>query len=148
MAFLWTGQCRWCEYFKIIYVFTNVSLLTKIDIILTHVLFRAFRLTFLIAFFVYLLSHVLHNKVIGFRERSFYLTIYQKTIYFHRQVPDYFTVIEKPMDLTTIKNKLEANKYSKDEQFIEDMALVFANCFLYNQDAHPVAKLVKHYYSL
>lgn len=56
------------------------------------------------------------------------------------QVPDYFSVIEKPMDLTTIKDKLDAGEYSRDEDVIQDVALVFLNCFTYNQETHPVAK--------
>lgn len=55
-------------------------------------------------------------------------------------VPDYLSVIEQPMDFTTIKNKLESDQYSTDEEFILDALLVFINCYVYNKDTHPVAK--------
>ncbi|XP_037293996.1 bromodomain adjacent to zinc finger domain protein 1A isoform X2 [Manduca sexta] len=55
-------------------------------------------------------------------------------------VPDYLDVIEQPIDLTTMKHKLETGEYSTDEELLYDMALVFHNCYTYNNDAHPVAK--------
>nr|XP_037876402.1 bromodomain adjacent to zinc finger domain protein 1A isoform X2 [Bombyx mori] len=55
-------------------------------------------------------------------------------------VPDYLDVIDQPMDLTTIKEKLEKSQYSSDEELIADIALIFHNCYTYNTDTHPVAK--------
>lgn len=55
-------------------------------------------------------------------------------------MPDYLQVIEKPMDFTTIREKLEAGGYNVDQEVIEDAALVLANCYTYNKDTHPVAK--------
>ncbi|CAK1547497.1 unnamed protein product [Leptosia nina] len=55
-------------------------------------------------------------------------------------VPDYLDVITTPMDLNTVKNKLESGQYSKDEEVLSDIALVFHNCYTYNQESHPVAK--------
>jgi hypothetical protein len=49
-------------------------------------------------------------------------------------------VIDKPMDFNTIKNKLEAGEYSTDAEAMEDVSLVFYNCYTYNKDTHPVAK--------
>nr|XP_034834087.1 bromodomain adjacent to zinc finger domain protein 1A [Maniola hyperantus] len=56
------------------------------------------------------------------------------------EVPDYFKVIDQPMDLTTIKSKLESSQYDTDEALLADVALVFANCYTYNKDTHLVAK--------
>ena len=44
-------------------------------------------------------------------------------------VLDYFNVIEKPMDLGTIKKKVNFNCYKRPEQFIHDMNLVWNNCY-------------------
>lgn len=49
------------------------------------------------------------------------------------EVPDYYTVITKPMDFTTIQNQLEAGVYSSAEEFEEDIRQVFSNCWTYNQ---------------
>ncbi|CAH2244848.1 jg23059 [Pararge aegeria aegeria] len=56
------------------------------------------------------------------------------------EVPDYLNVIEQPMDLSTIKAKLESSQYATDAALVADVALVFNNCYTYNKDSHPVAK--------
>jgi hypothetical protein len=48
------------------------------------------------------------------------------------QLPDYHTVIKKPMDLSLIKSKLENKQYSTPREFESDMNLVFRNCRRYN----------------
>ncbi|KAF5197025.1 Transcription factor gte12 [Thalictrum thalictroides] len=58
-------------------------------------------------------------------------------------IPDYFSVISKPMDLGTIKSKLEKELYTKTEEFAADVRLTFNNAMLYNPLAnyfHVVAK--------
>lgn len=45
---------------------------------------------------------------------------------------DYFDIIRNPMDLGTVKKKLSHNCYLKAEEFIDDMTLVWQNCFTYN----------------
>ena len=47
-------------------------------------------------------------------------------------IQDYFDIIKNPMDFTTIKNNLSNNKYLKMQDFLNDVQLVFDNCFLYN----------------
>ncbi|KAI9502185.1 Bromodomain-containing protein, partial [Coemansia spiralis] len=52
--------------------------------------------------------------------------------------PDYFNVISEPMDLSTIKSKLESDIYSSPLEFEADMRLMFRNCYTYNPPGHPV----------
>ncbi|KAJ1843037.1 hypothetical protein LPJ73_005611, partial [Coemansia sp. RSA 2703] len=52
--------------------------------------------------------------------------------------PDYFTVIKEPMDLSTIKSKLENDVYSGPLEFESDMRLMLRNCYTYNPPGHPV----------
>ena len=47
-------------------------------------------------------------------------------------IPDYHNIVKKPMDFGTIKTKLKENQYSKLQEFMEDMDLVYYNCRLYN----------------
>jgi len=47
-------------------------------------------------------------------------------------VPDYLTLIKRPMDFTTIKNQLTAGVYSTAEDFAADVRQVFTNCWTYN----------------
>lgn len=47
-------------------------------------------------------------------------------------IPDYFSIIKKPMDLGTIKDKLERKRYSSTHQFAADVRLTFSNAMNYN----------------
>ncbi|XP_061356080.1 transcription factor GTE8-like isoform X4 [Gastrolobium bilobum] len=58
-------------------------------------------------------------------------------------IPDYFTIISQPMDLGTIKSKLEKNFYFGIEEFAADVRLTFSNAMTYNppgNDVHLMAK--------
>jgi hypothetical protein len=41
-------------------------------------------------------------------------------------------VVKHPMDLFTIKSKLENNQYTKLDEFEQDIHLIFHNCYTYN----------------
>lgn len=45
---------------------------------------------------------------------------------------DYHQIIKKPMDLGTVKKKLENREYATPDEFAADVRLVFSNCYLYN----------------
>jgi histone acetyltransferase len=47
-------------------------------------------------------------------------------------VLDYYSVIKEPMDLQTMRQKLNAGAYSTLKQFTKDVALVVGNCKRYN----------------
>ncbi|KAL1555977.1 hypothetical protein AAHA92_11653 [Salvia divinorum] len=47
------------------------------------------------------------------------------------KTPDYFKTIKNPMDLGTIKRKLERNMYSAAKEFADDMLLTFRNPMSY-----------------
>lgn len=47
-------------------------------------------------------------------------------------VPNYYEVIKKPMDFSTVKKKLANCTYTNLKEYCEDMNLIFNNCFLYN----------------
>lgn len=59
------------------------------------------------------------------------------------ELPDYFDIIKQPMDLGTIKKKLEDKQYSyRDvESFVSDVHLVFNNAIEYNPDDSEVYDL-------
>ena len=57
-----------------------------------------------------------------------------------KQFPTYKKVIKSPMDITTIKNKLEKNTYKVRDDFVEDVRLIFSNCEKFNEDDSPVGK--------
>jgi hypothetical protein len=48
-------------------------------------------------------------------------------------VPGYTKLIKKPMDLTTIKNKLQNKEYKYLSDFSEDFELMYKNCIKFNE---------------
>jgi hypothetical protein len=46
---------------------------------------------------------------------------------------DYYKVIQKPMDLTTVMANIDAGKYTKMEEWQEDVNLIWANALQYNE---------------
>ncbi|KAK1210322.1 BRDT protein, partial [Pygoscelis papua] len=53
-------------------------------------------------------------------------------------LPDYYSIIKKPMDLSTIKKRLEHNYYTKAAECIEDFKTMFLNCYLYNKPGDDI----------
>ncbi|KAH0571392.1 Bromodomain-containing protein [Spironucleus salmonicida] len=51
------------------------------------------------------------------------------------QIPDYFSVIRRPMDLLTLKQKLQLNCYDTFGDFIYESALIWQNCRDYNKNS-------------
>jgi len=47
-------------------------------------------------------------------------------------IPDYFRIIRKPMDLGTITTKLKANEYDGVSDFEADIRQMFFNCYKFN----------------
>jgi len=52
------------------------------------------------------------------------------------RIPDYPVIVKNPMDLGTIKNKLISGKYKVVNEFLDDVELVWSNCYLYNPIGH------------
>ncbi|VDK43074.1 unnamed protein product [Anisakis simplex] len=55
-----------------------------------------------------------------------------------RDVPDYYQIIKRPMDLRTMMNKLKQQLYDTPEQVVTDAKLMFDNCRIYNQDGSEI----------
>ncbi|XP_035460701.2 bromodomain adjacent to zinc finger domain protein 2B isoform X3 [Scophthalmus maximus] len=58
----------------------------------------------------------------------------------HKAVPGYKKVIKKPMDFSTIREKLSNNQYLNLETFIIDVNLVFDNCEKFNEDDSEIGR--------
>ncbi|KAJ7324573.1 hypothetical protein JRQ81_017593 [Phrynocephalus forsythii] len=56
-------------------------------------------------------------------------------------VPDYYKIIKRPMDLSTIKNRLQMHQplYTKLEDVVSDFRLIFQNCAEFNEPDSEVA---------
>ena len=53
-------------------------------------------------------------------------------------IPSYPKVIKKPMDLSTMRKKLEAKEYPNATKFIDDFKLMIKNCKSFNPAGTPV----------
>ena len=56
------------------------------------------------------------------------------------QIPDYFDIIKKPMDLSTIRTKLDTGEYADPWQYVDDVYLMFDNAWTYNNKKSRVYK--------
>uniref|UniRef100_A0A7N8XBI5 Bromodomain adjacent to zinc finger domain, 2Ba n=1 Tax=Mastacembelus armatus TaxID=205130 RepID=A0A7N8XBI5_9TELE len=57
-----------------------------------------------------------------------------------KSVPGYKKVIKKPMDFSTIREKLVSSQYQNLETFIIDVNLVFDNCEKFNEDNSDIGR--------
>ena len=58
-------------------------------------------------------------------------------------IMDYFDIITNPMDLGTIKKKLNYNAYENAQEFVDDFKLVWKNCFRYNGEVHEISQCAR-----
>ncbi|KAF0686536.1 Aste57867_21666 [Aphanomyces stellatus] len=57
--------------------------------------------------------------------------------------PDYYTLIPDPMDLATIEDKILGDEYDEMTFFVDDVQLVWKNCFAYNGEVAPIAAMAR-----
>jgi hypothetical protein len=61
-------------------------------------------------------------------------------------IPNYYQVIHTPMDLGTVKERMENEYYESLEQWIADINLVWSNAIVFNppgNDVHECAKILQ-----
>jgi hypothetical protein len=55
-------------------------------------------------------------------------------------VPNYFDVVKRPMDLRTIQGKMNRNEYNTAAEFEADIRQIFQNCYEYWTQDDPIFK--------
>lgn len=60
------------------------------------------------------------------------------TLYYILQ--DYFQIVKRPMDLSTIRSSLELGEYAGPWNVVDDVLLMFDNAWLYNRKTSKVYK--------
>ncbi|EAT46750.1 AAEL002090-PA, partial [Aedes aegypti] len=58
-------------------------------------------------------------------------------------LPDYHKIIKQPMDLGTIKKRLENNYYWTSKESIQDFNIMFSNCYVYNKPGEDVVVMAQ-----
>merc|ERR1711915_877930 len=56
---------------------------------------------------------------------------------------DYHTIIKTPMDLGTVKNKMDNREYKSGAEFANDVRTIFTNCYKYNPPDHDVVAMAR-----
>lgn len=54
------------------------------------------------------------------------------------QAPDYYDFISEPMDFGTITERISSFTYTEPAQLVQDIQLIFQNCFHYNMETADV----------
>ncbi|XP_058063027.1 protein polybromo-1 [Anopheles bellator] len=52
--------------------------------------------------------------------------------------PDYYQVIQYPIDMTTIENNIKADRYATIDDIVGDYRLMFSNCRKYNEEGSMI----------
>ena len=60
-----------------------------------------------------------------------------------KNVPDYYKVIDRPIDIATMRAKLEKGEYLSKDGFVEDLRLMEANAVAYNGSKSVISKMAR-----
>jgi bromodomain-containing factor 1 len=63
---------------------------------------------------------------------------YERVDWVKLDLPSYPKLIKKPMDMSTMRKKLDNHEYSNAQKFWEDFKLMIRNCFTFNPAGTPV----------
>ncbi|NXU40734.1 BRD2 protein, partial [Drymodes brunneopygia] len=59
------------------------------------------------------------------------------------ELHDYHDIIKHPMDLSTVKKKMDSREYQDAQSFAADIRLMFSNCYKYNPPDHEVVAMAR-----
>uniref|UniRef100_A0A7N5JRN1 Bromodomain-containing protein 2 n=1 Tax=Ailuropoda melanoleuca TaxID=9646 RepID=A0A7N5JRN1_AILME len=59
------------------------------------------------------------------------------------ELHDYHDIIKHPMDLSTVKKKMDGREYADAQGFAADVRLMFSNCYKYNPPDHEVVAMAR-----
>uniref|UniRef100_H3BHW2 Bromodomain containing 3a n=1 Tax=Latimeria chalumnae TaxID=7897 RepID=H3BHW2_LATCH len=59
------------------------------------------------------------------------------------ELHDYHDIIKHPMDLSTVKKKMDNRDYQDAQSFAADIRLMFSNCYKYNPPDHEVVAMAR-----
>ncbi|XP_056135842.1 bromodomain-containing protein 4-like isoform X2 [Lampris incognitus] len=58
-------------------------------------------------------------------------------------LPDYYKIIKTPMDMGTIKKRLENSYYWNAQECIQDFNTMFTNCYIYNKSGDDIVLMAE-----
>jgi len=63
-------------------------------------------------------------------------------------IPSYFTIIKRPMDVSTVSRKLNNGEYNRASDFEKDVRLIISNCYDFNPKGTPVRVMGEQFQAL
>ncbi|KAJ3872123.1 hypothetical protein F5051DRAFT_445486 [Lentinula edodes] len=82
------------------------------------------------------------SKILSDLHKKQYYTIanpfYQPVDWMKLEIPSYPKIIKRPMDMSTMRRKLDAHEYRTASSFWDDFKLMIRNCFTFNPAGTPV----------
>lgn len=82
------------------------------------------------------LSNILERIVETLRENTEVSYLFLKPVS-KKDAPDYLDIVERPMDLSTIRDKVRRMEYKHHEEFRHDVWQIAMNAHLYNDGRNP-----------
>ncbi|VAI81017.1 unnamed protein product [Triticum turgidum subsp. durum] len=82
------------------------------------------------------LSNILEKIVDLLRNQTSISLLFLKPVT-KKVAPDYYDIIQRPMDLGTIRDKARKMEYRNREEFRHDVAQIATNAHIYNDTRHP-----------
>jgi hypothetical protein len=93
---------------------------------------------------------LIHDKIYNhYRSSPFAIPLNEETL--GTLYEQYMKIVKYPMDLTTVKTKLENKEYQNFNEFHQDMMLIFSNCRDFNakgSDVYESANQLEDYYKI
>ncbi len=65
-----------------------------------------------------------------------------------KKVPDYYKIIKKPIDLQTIRKRINDKVYKNRSSFLDDIQLLVENSVLYNGSNNPITSSAESLYAI
>lgn len=79
-----------------------------------------------------------YNELLKKKYEMFMFVFYKPVDPVALNIPQYFDVIKEPMDLSTMKKKLDMGEYETAEEFEADFRLMIRNCYTFNRPGDDV----------
>jgi len=57
---------------------------------------------------------------------------------FKKDYPDYYDIIENPIDMKTIESNIKNDRYTCEDALLDDLKLMFKNCKQYNEEGSQI----------
>jgi len=83
------------------------------------------------------------KELLSKRHAAYAWPFYKSVVASALGLHDYHDIIKHPMDLSTVKRKMENRDYRDAQEFAADVRLMFSNCYKYNPPDHDVVAMAR-----